>query len=205
MDKFVKPASNIILFDNIFGIVYPSRDEIVWKPYFKNIDAMYRKKIQILSKDTIVYHGSLNKTEKYEKTKPSYFGLDFPISAWILPESADNKYKKTGRMQRYGYVHVYKLKNPLKYEYIDEDMCVPLDPPNNIRCSKHPCVHAQVVYHGIPITSNNFIDIGTELTIPGHMIDNVLHYVGTHKLDIMILLANITIPYNSWQPEKAII
>lgn len=191
-----------------FGRKDPSRDEDGWRPFFANIDRMYRTKECILPKGTILYHGSLLRNSLYPGADGLvFFGLDCEISTWILTESAAAEAKKNSApMKQYGFLHVFVLTQPLKYEYVDEDQCHVTDEPNNIRCTTHPCVHAQIIFRGIPDLDNPFIDLGTELSMPSDIATRVTRHVGVHKVSIQELFAHIfEHNYSSWKPQSAIV
>lgn len=206
MNKFIDSAAALDVLSPV-GRKYPEREDPAWRPFYENIDKKYKDK-RALPKGTIVYHGSLSKSftshPRRSEEPVMFFGLDFPISAWILPEAVDNKYKQDNKcMQRYGYVHVFKLKKAMSYEYIMEDMCTTTDAPNTERCSKAPCVHAQVWFQGPPHIGNNFNGLGTELSMPFTMIDGHLQHIGVHTLDIM-QLAMYACTNSSWNPKAAV-
>lgn len=194
-----------------FGKSYPDRSNPQWLPYFKAIDQAYNKKMRILPKNTILYHGSLNRQAMPKKKKDyiTFFGLDFRISAWILAEQwAKTRLRTEGPIPPYsrwiGYVHVFRLRKALQYHYVEEDGCTPLDEPHRATCEGTPCVHAQVVFHEGARGDNGLVDLGVELTVPPRFMEHLEH-AGTHVVDITSLMLNrITLP-SRWQPQSAII
>lgn len=208
----------------------PFRNDKEWKPFFAMIDEKYKTKTMTLPTGTVLYHGtlsangavdSLNASTESHDVNVVYFGLDFAISAWMLTEHWKNKHQGKKKFPAYsswrGFVHVYKLRRPMKYAYIEEDDRTPVDPPNTKTCGSIPCVHPQMVFHFACSKHSNkhstrFVDLGTELTLPMNMVNKAhIQHVQTFELDIVDLMMNSgkntdpeNTPYN-WTPEDAIV
>lgn len=190
----------------------PDRSDERWSPLYDIIDKKYDTKTKTLKKGTILYHGSLSKTFDYDmQNKPGiYFGLDYSISSWILTES----YKKSVHnickppYNWKGYVHVFRLKKPLKYIYTKSSGA----PFNDINeCKDKPCIHAQYIIH--ESFTSDLWDLGTELTIPStYNLKDYLEPVEIHELDIVMMYMYMRLAYKgkqglrfeSWSPENAI-
>lgn len=141
-----------------------------------------------------------------------YFGLDFLISVWILTERFVKKTKPDNMStppydQWIGYVHVFKTKKDIRYDYLWEDGCVPEDCTASKEIYEHtPIIHPQVAFHEGFNGDNELVELGTEMTIPNSKrdLDDSLEYIGYHVIDITKLFIYRTESLIGWQPHDAI-
>lgn len=190
----------------------PDRKNEKWTPLYDVIDKKYDTKTKTLKKGTILYHGSLSKKFDFNMSAPGkYFGLDYAISSWILTES----YKKSVNgvckppYNWKGYVHVFKLKKPLKYTYTKEEG-VPFYDIKECQMGT-PCIHPQAIIH--ESFTSDLWDLGTELTIPStYNLNDYLEHIEIHEIDIVMMYLHMRHTYkgksasifDSWNPENAI-
>lgn len=181
---------------------YPSRSNAYWKPLFKAIDDKYNGKDKILPMGTILYHGSLSSDGKLFKPF-TYFGLDVVISLWAASEAFKFKHKDWDTLPRnkwIAYLHEFEVVKPLHYTYLLTEKGTPLEIDKH--CSHHACVHPQAILH-----DNHwklFQELGTEMTIPLHLIDHV-KLKHTYKIDLFRLIVHQISSMLSWSPTNAII
>jgi hypothetical protein len=212
MNKFIDPAwySNSLRECKFPG--YPDRTNSEYTSHFEAIDSKYNNKSP-LPVGTILYRGTHIKDYNPRTVFTAdhiFLGLDYIISAWILLEGWIN-YNKTLIKpltsipeNTYGYIHVFKLKKNLEYEYILADGCTPLNVPHFKYCKEKACVHPQILFHEGFKGDNSHIELGTELTIPKSFADEYLHYIGTHTLSINELFKNKGKPFYKWHPKNSI-
>lgn len=202
------------------------RDE--WSFYYNMIDNAYDLKRKVLKKGTRLYRGSFDKNFDSTYQGVRFFGLDFPISAWILTETfIINTFQKNTKNIKYadvidknyiskiydyngkipnGYIHEFVIEKPMKYHYIQKDGTTPLDSPHKDICeSKLPCVHPQSIYHYGFFGSQYMAELGTELTLPGDFFRKHVKHVKTHIIDVNKLFIFHT--YNTlwWLPHNAVV
>lgn len=205
-----------ILIPTLHSLNSPYRTNNQWQPLYTMLDRKYGRcssKECVLKKGTILYHGSLSKTFDFKMNENGkFFGLDYAISSWILTESFSLSVKRKVKppYDWKGYIHVFKLKKPLAYEYIKGDGHPFGDYPE---CSNKPCIHAQSIIHH-KFAGDNIHDLGTELSIPSNYnLQEYLEHVETHEIDIVKMFMFIDLGYkgidddyfSSWNPKNAII
>lgn len=176
-----------------------SRNNKYWNKIYKKIDKKYNVENKILPKNTLIYRGSSYPDPLDFKTKSPviYFGLDFVISTWISLET----YDIIGKNKDY-YLHIYKLKEPLKYKYIYADIGTPieLDKDNVL---KFPCIHPQVILHGNTVAADIKNELGTELTIPKKY-KKIFTPINTFEVDVEQLRKHDNNYIFEWSPINAI-
>lgn len=193
------------------GIGSPTRHKRVWKPLYKSIDKMYDVgsppvKNPVLPIGTTVYRSSLEPNPNYVRpgSKLMYFGLDIPISLWVLLESFQKKHgdnwSKTPYTDWIGYIGLYTVKKPIPYMYLKGVGT----PGEYEQCNQTtPCVHVQTILHG-----NNFSlvqELGTEMTMKPETYPNYLKLQKVLKVDILQLACHQTSSMFEWQPTGAIL
>lgn len=225
MDEFVYPpyvySENIIRRSDIFP-GYPNReDDSKWLPLFHSVDIKYGKmeytetkqstSNERLPKGTLLYHGSLGDTFPSMTFNNDIvsFGLDFLLSSWMLSELFVQRLKTTEDHPPYneweGYIHVFKAKKDIQYEYMPEDGCVPIDCRMKKSTYKNvPIVHPQVAFHQGFDGDNDLVELGVEMIIPGCQIEDSVEYLGYHKIDIVKLFMHRTESVFKWKPHDAI-
>ena len=182
-----------------------SRNNKYWKTIYTKIDKKYDITPKILPKNTLIYRCSTNSNPinfyLHSNSPLIYFGLDFVISTWIALEIF-NKIQKDIKY----YLHIYKLKKPLKYKYIYQDSGTPyeLDKDNALN---HPCIHPQVILHGNTISYDINSELGTELTIPinkKYKLEKIFEPISTFEIDIKQLQKHVNDNIFEWSPINSI-
>jgi hypothetical protein len=180
--------------------------------FIKSIQTKYNKPTDppVLDVGTKIYRSGLelNPLEFFSKKKDfMFFGLDSWIAIWYALELWQ-QYKTNARAIPYDkwkvYLHEYDVIKPLEYKYLEDIHTNPKDEPYYTICKETPCVHPQVILHGIHGIVKEY---GTELTLPyEYPIKEYLKPIKTYEIDIIQLMEmqNALSEWIGWNVENAV-
>lgn len=170
---------------------------------FNKIDKLYKNPPYILREKTLLYRCSTYKNplqfgKSNTKSNLIYFGLDFVISTWIALEIKD----RNPKINDY-YLHVYELKEDIKYKYIFEDRGT--IPEIDEKASKTiPCIHPQMILHG-NLSPDEINELGTELSFPRDFnYEKIIKPIKTYSISTNKLEKNRNKYIFEWDPKKAL-
>jgi hypothetical protein len=196
------PRSYDIINERLLGSDM-SREDKYWKNVYPLIDQLYNKNSFTLKPGTLLYRCSISpKPMTFSKSQLGspliYFGLDFVIATWIGLEINDRNKKPVPC-----YLHVYKLKKPVKYHYIEEVEGTVLDFAPEVSLET-ACIHPQTVLHGDdPLGGVN--DVGIEITFPRSVnLSSIIKPIQTYKINTTLLKKNTNKYLFEWNPRQAL-
>lgn len=182
--------------------------------HYKNI-LVQKNNEYYLKKGTVLYHGSTEYPflSEHDESRMTFFGLDVIISLWYILESSYLKMdvacltKMKKKVQYYGYLYEFRLKDDLKITTIIDKLIQ--NPKNSAVCkkTKSVCLHPQVSFHGVESfyrTLPNLFDLCNEVTLFYEYYKDIIGPpINIYLVDPLILHKNAL--SNNFDPTESII